>query len=561
MLCFQSISFYLRPQSSETTMRIENHLSTVGLLFGTLFFALSLSPSLLPRGDAVQGIISGISLAAGYGLGVISVWLWRYLELPRPRERIQHFIYLGSAALCGLLVVSFLWQASHWQNRVRVLMGMEMVDDIRALLVGSIALLIFLAALLIGKLFHQLQLILSRKLRLIVPRRISHAAGLLMAFAVFWAVIDGVLISFALHTADISHQQIDARIDPELEPPTAPVKTGSAASLIAWKDMGRQGRRFISEGPLAKDIERLSGAPALDPIRVYVGLNAAETPRERAELALEELKRVGGFERSMLVLIAPTGTGWIDPAGIEALEYLYRGDVASVAAQYSYLPSALSLMAKGAYGVETTRALFQAVYGHWTQLPRENRPALYIFGLSLGALHSDRSFDFYDIINDPFNGALWSGPPFRTGTWRTATDRRHPESPEWLPHFRNGSVIRFANQQGGLEVGNSPWGDFRIVFLQYASDPITFFSPATFYREPDWMKPPRGPDVSEDLRWFPVVTMLQLIADMIAGTAPAGYGHEYAVEHYLDAWFALTEPEGWNEHEFDRLRKSLANKR
>lgn len=104
-------------------------------------------------------------------------------------------------------------------------------------------------------------------------------------------------------------------------------------------------------------------------------------------------------------------------------------------------------MAKGAYGVETTRALFQAVYGHWTQLPRESRPALYIFGLSLGALHSDRSFDFYDIINDPFNGALWSGPPFRTGTWRTATDRRHPESPEWLPRFRDGSVIRFANQQ------------------------------------------------------------------------------------------------------------------
>lgn len=75
------------------------------------------------------------------------------------------------------------------------------------------------------------------------------------------------------------------------------------------------------------------------------------------------------------------------------------------------------------------------------------------------------------------------------------------------------------------------------------------------------MKPPRGPDVSEDLRWFPIVTMLQLIADMIVGTAPAGYGHEYAVEHYLDAWFALTEPEGWDEHEFDRLRKSLANKK
>jgi len=499
-------------------------------------------------------------MAAGYGIGVISVWLWNYLDLPSPREKIHHIIQLGSAALCGLLAISFLWQASNWQNNVRALMEMEEVDDIRAMLVGIIALLIFLIALLIGKLFRKLHLMLSRKLRHIVPHRVSHMAGLLMTFAVFWVVVDGVLISFALHTADISHQQIDALIDPDLERPTNPKKTGSADSLIAWKYMGHQGRRFVSGGPSAADIESFSGTPALDPIRVYVGLNAANTPKERAELALEELKRVGGFERSVLVLIAPTGTGWVDPAGIESLEYLQRGDIASVAAQYSYLPSALSLMAKGAYGVETTRALFQAVYGYWTALPKEIRPALYIFGLSLGALHADRSFDFYDIINDPYDGALWSGPPFSTYTWRTTTQQRRADSPEWLPRFRDGSVIRFANQHGGLDVDESPWGDFRIAFLQYASDPITFFSPSSFYREPDWMKPPRGPDVSEDLRWFPIVTMLQLIADMIAGTSPLGYGHEYAVEHYLDAWFALTQPEDWGDHDLNRLRSHLANK-
>ena len=68
------------------------------------------------------------------------------------------------------------------------------------------------------------------------------------------------------------------------------------------------------------------------------------------------------------------------------------------------------------------------------------------------------------------------------------------------------------------------------------------------------MQQPRGPDVSPDLRWFPVVTMLQLAADMMVGTAPKGFGHEYAPVDYLDAWFALTEPEGWSEAEFERLR-------
>jgi len=72
------------------------------------------------------------------------------------------------------------------------------------------------------------------------------------------------------------------------------------------------------------------------------------------------------------------------------------------------------------------------------------------------------------------------------------------------------------------------------------------------------MREPRGQDVSPDLRWFPMVTMLQLAADMMVGTAPAGFGHEYAPAHYTDAWLALTEPAGRSEAELKRLRRLLA---
>jgi uncharacterized membrane protein len=41
-----------------------------------------------------------------------------------------------------------------------------------------------------------------------------------------------------------------------------------------------------------------------------VGLRSAETPETFAKLALEELERVGGFERSVLIVSTPTGTGW-----------------------------------------------------------------------------------------------------------------------------------------------------------------------------------------------------------------------------------------------------------
>jgi len=296
---------------------------------------------------------------------------------------------------------------------------------------------------------------------------------------------------------------------------------------------------------------------AKQPIRVYVGLNAAETPAQRAKLALDELKRVGGFERKVLVLITPTGTGWVDPGGINSVEYLHRGDIASVAAQYSYLPSPIALMTENAYGLETAQAMFQAIYGYWRGLPRATRPKLYLFGLSLGALNSDRSFDFYDIINDPFDGALWTGPPFRSDTWRYVTAHRDAGSPAWLPRFRGGSIVRFGNQFGGYDKGTVPWSNFRIAYLQHASDPIVFFEPQAAYRKPAWMNPPRGPDVSNELQWYPIVTMLQLAADMHAGIAPPGYGHTYAPRDYVEAWKALTEPAGWSEAEIKRLNAAL----
>jgi uncharacterized membrane protein len=263
----------------------------------------------------------------------------------------------------------------------------------------------------------------------------------------------------------------------------------------------------------------------------------------------------------VLLLVTPTGTGWVDPASQATVEYLHRGDIATVAAQYSYLNSPLALLTEGAYGAEMARALFAAIYGHWRTLPRDSRPRLFLHGLSLGSLNSDLSFDFYDIIDDPFDGALWSGPPYRHATWRQVTAQRDPGSPPWLPTFRDGSVVRFLNQTQGKPEDATDWGTFRICFLQYASDPITFFDPRTAWRAPDWMQEPRGPDVSPDLRWFPVVTMLQLAADMVAGTAPQGFGHEFAPTDYINAWLALTEPAGWTEPELARLRAHFAEDR
>jgi len=534
-------------------------LSSPGVLVGTLFFAFSLTPSLLPRSALMQGIVSGLSFAAGYGLAVLGDSIWHYLELPEWKGRALRIAHGVAWAVCLITAAVFLWKASDWQNSIRALMGMPPAEGTRPFTVGLIAAALFALVLLVARLFRLTCRAVSRFSSRFVPHRVSVLIGIVVAAAAFWSVIDGVLFRAVLRAADTSFQRLDALIDADIAPPADPLRSGSAESLLDWQDLGRQGRAFISSGPTQAELRDFFGDEVAAPIRVYVGLNSAETAEERSRLALAELERTGAFERSVLLIITPTGTGWVDPGGIDTIEYLHRGDIASVAVQYSYLESALSLLIEPEHGEETARTLFRDVYEYWTKLPRDRRPALYLYGLSLGALHSDNSFEIYDVIGDVFQGALWTGPPYRSETWRSATERRVPGSPAWLPRFRDSTVIRFTDQHNRLAIPGVRWGPLRIAFLQYATDPITFFDPRMVYRAPEWLAPPRGPDVTPELRWIPIVTMLQVLADMRAGDiTPRGHGHKYAAEHYIDSWVALTEPRGWSERDTQRLKALFA---
>ena len=91
-------------------------------------------------------------------------------------------------------------------------------------------------------------------------------------------------------------------------------------------------------------IETVMGEPALAaPVQVYVGLDSAPTAPERVDLALAEMERTGAFDRSLLMLVSPTGLGYVNYVAMAAAQYLTRGDVASVTMQYSKRPSPLSL--------------------------------------------------------------------------------------------------------------------------------------------------------------------------------------------------------------------------
>nr|MCH9815434.1 alpha/beta-hydrolase family protein [Actinomycetes bacterium] len=87
--------------------------------------------------------------------------------------------------------------------------------------------------------------------------------------------------------------------------------------------------------------------------------------------------------------------------------------------------------------------------------------------------------------------------------------------------------------------------------------PITWWNPDLLFSKPDWLREPRGYDVLSSVRWIPVVTFLQVSADMaIAVDVPDGHGHRYE-KNVANAWAAVLQPPGWTPEKTERLRGLL----
>jgi uncharacterized membrane protein len=416
-------------------------------------------------------VLGGAVGAIGFEIGRGLRWLWNFMELPKSGSDWQRRMRLAGFGVAAAIASFCLYRAADWQNATRAVFGMEPVESSHVFTVGGIALAVFVLLWLVFRLFGILNRLVIRQLNRVLPPRVGMVIGFGLALWLFWALVDGVLVRQVFRIADASFEAADTFIPPDL--------TG--------RRLGRWGRSFVATAPTGTRSRPSCRKPAMDPVRVYVGRRAAETAEERAAIALAELIRQGGFERSTLVVVVPVGTGWMDPGGHDTLDFMLGGDVATVAVQYSYLTSVLSLFAHPEYGVGQSRALFDAVYDHWVTLPEAERPALYVHGLEPGRLQ---------LADDPAAARHARRPDRRRDVGRIALLQpllavRAGEPPGRQPGlaaaFRQRLACRTLNQFGGLDGDFAPWGPVRLVFLNYGSDAIVVFNPASAWQPPDWM--------------------------------------------------------------------------
>jgi uncharacterized membrane protein len=311
--------------------------------------------------------------------------------------------------------------------------------------------------------------------------------------------------------------------------------SGGPASGVGWSTLSREGVRFVNMALTPQEIAETTGVP-LDqtavPVRAYAGLASAPSVDARVDLVMADLERLGGFERSRICVASPTGSGYVNYVTVETLEYLTRGDCATVALQYSLRPSLLS-MDRVRIAREQNRALLHALEWRLRAMPEDQRPRLVGFGESLGAqtlqdafLHEGTS-GFHQVGVDR---ALFLGTPATSKwarQWRLAPERNDA----------GGEVVEVASHDEWIAADGKDRQRHRYFRLSHHEDPITRFEPALAVQQPSWLGPPDGrpPGVPRTTHWYPLTTFFLTGIDTInaMSVVPGNFvarGHDYRAD-------------------------------
>jgi uncharacterized membrane protein len=518
-----------------------------------LGYLTSDTPSLLPRPWYFQGLIGGISALIFYVIGLILAEIWhlfahwsgfRMTIRPQARTVLRRIWYL----LVLVAVLAYPFVNAAWHSYVTAYVGEQPPGPLYPLV--SILTAILVGALFIGiwHLFLRLtHWVTARLARRVVRVAIARVVATVVTVLIVAGVLDQVVIRGLLLAAAEQAAAINASTPAGVFNPASPMRSGGPNSLVSFDRVGADGKTFLSSGPNAARISVVTrDEEAMEPIRIFASVDKERNLEDTKNLVMAELDRTKAWERSAILVVTSTSTGFVNEWAAESFEYLLHGNSAIVTMQYSTLPSALGLLTARDQPPKVGRLLFKAVAAKVASLPQNARPKLYTGGESLGAYGGNGAFESPDDMLAQVDGALWTGTPSFTPNHETLTDQRTFGSTVVNPTVGNGVHFRFASNEAEItadEYGHAfgPWNAPRVVYLQHDSDPVVWWSTDLIFNTPEWLLETREPGTPMSyMSWMPFVTFWQVTADMaMSNTVKGGYGHRYFETETVPAWAGI----------------------
>lgn len=295
-------------------------------------------------------------------------------------------VKLGVVVLGAVCSLAMIVPAARWQRQIAALMdaqGPTTLEYSKAFLVSiAVGALFISVARILRDLVRLLARFLIRRLRL--SQEVSLLIGTAIVAVLAIMLFNGVLVRGFFAAANASFGPHNDTTRAGVQQPLQPERSGSPASLSSWDSLGYEGRNFVSGGLHADVLAKVNGRPAKEPIRVYAGLETADTAEERADILVRELERTKAFDRKVLVIVPTTGTGWVTPAAAHRVDvqrrHRDRRHPVLVPAQLDLLPC------RQKKALASGQLLVDTVQKRWAQQPEGHRPKLLIYGESLGSL-------------------------------------------------------------------------------------------------------------------------------------------------------------------------------
>jgi uncharacterized membrane protein len=548
-----------------------------GIVLGAAMATRSFGPSLMPRKTGNQALVSGASAAAGFAIGNATYGVVGSTFAPEDQAAV--FAATGAAGLLGSLLVReqageeldravlrsigqslaagsaacggvALVRGARDPLRAGLALGavgaglgaisvfrdlrhqIAALDDVdppppRALpaLGQSVTVAGVLAAVVNGyrRSGRSMSDLLQRRFGL--SRDLADVGGRVGA-TVAWGAVGAAFADTFVRGMALYDRVMDPGYD---RPPLTAKCSGGPGSCIEFSRIGRQGRRFIGNVPTREDIAEVMGTPALaEPIRIFIGYDAASKPEERVALALRELERTRAYDRAVLVVGSPAGTGYVDTVPFETVDYLSLGDCAGVCVQYERLPSLLAIQRVGV-GAHHYRLLLEGIHAALQDRAPTDRPRVVLYGESLGCWAGQDALmpgGLQRLDELGIDRALFAGTPFYSGWMRNALAGRTAPP---------GAVIEVDSPDELERLDDAARRSLRVVLLSHDNDPVRKLTLDLLVKRPDWLQGQRPPGVSDHQRYAPVVTAIQTIVDTANATnqVPGVFravGHDYRLD-------------------------------